>query len=127
MLLTLTLYLEKEIKVEATIRTAIVLLSFALTLSYLLRMLKLGKKSAWLIPAIWIFVNFALPIFADLIYHGLIEATRETTGILSTLSPPAALFDIWSNKPIGSNVGLIFQASQTAVLIILFHFRRQSS
>jgi len=127
MLLTLTLYLEKELMIEPTIRTAIVLLSFALTLSYLLRMLKLGKKSAWVVPSIWIFLNFALPILADLIYHGLIEATRETTGILSTLSPPAALYDIWSRNPIGSNLGLIFQVSQAAVLIILYHARHRAT
>jgi hypothetical protein len=88
-------------------------------------MLKLGKKSAWVVPAIWIFATFALPILADLIYHGLIQETRETTGIISTLSPPAALFDIWNPRPIGSNLGLIFQAAQAIAMIILYHARRR--
>jgi hypothetical protein len=125
--LTLTLHFSRELMVNATIRTAIVLLSFALTLSYMLRMLELGKKSAWVVPALWLFVAFALPILADLIYHGLIEETRETTGILSTLSPPAALVDIWNPRPIGSNLGLLFQASQAVGLIVLFHVRRPTS
>jgi len=125
LVLTLTLYFSAELMIDAMIRTAIVLLCFALTLSYLLRMLKLGKKSAWVVPAIWIFATFALPILADLIYHGLIQETRETTGIISTLSPPAALFYIWNPRPIGSNLGLIFQASQAVGLIILFHARRR--
>jgi len=125
LLLTLTLNFSRPMMLQGLIGTAIVLLSFALTISYLLRMLPLGKKSVWIIPTIWILITFAGPILADLVYHGLIEESRETTGILSTLSPPAALFDIWSTNPIGARLGLIFQAAQAVAVIILFHARRR--
>jgi hypothetical protein len=127
LVLTLTLNFSRRMMLEATIRTAIVLLSFALTISYLLRMLPLGKKSVWIIPTAWIILTFGAPIFVDLIYHSLIvEQTSQTTGILSTLSPPAALFDIWSTNPIGTNLGLAVQAAQAVTVIILFHVRRRS-
>jgi hypothetical protein len=125
LLLTLTLGFSRYMMIQGTIRTAILLLCFALTVSYMLRMLPLAKKIAWIIPTLWIILTFGGPIFVDLLYHGLIVETKEATGILSTLSPPAALFDIWSPNPLGTNLGLSIQAAQAALVIFIFNLRRR--
>jgi hypothetical protein len=125
LLLTLTLSFSRPMMIDGTIRTAIVLLCFALTISYMLRLLPLGSKSVWLVPLAWILLTFGGPIFTDLIYHSLIAESREATGILSTLSPPATLFDIWGINPIGTNLALIVQAAQAASVMVLFYVRRR--
>jgi hypothetical protein len=127
LLLTLTLHFSRPLMIEGTIRTAIVFVSFALTITYMLRMLPSGKRIVWILPAVWMFLTFAGPILIDLFIHGLVAESRNTTGILSTFSPPAALFDIWSINPIGSNLGLAIQASQAVMVIAIFHSRNRST
>jgi hypothetical protein len=125
LVLTLTLNFSRDMMIDGTIRTAILFLSFALTISYMLRMLPLGTKSAWVVPIAWIFLTFAGPILIDLSYHSVAYST-DTTGILSTLSPPAALFDIWSINPIGTNLALVVGAAQAIAVMIIFYLRRRT-
>lgn len=125
LVLTLMLNFSGPRMLEGTIRTAIVFLSFALTISYLLRMLPLSGKSVWVVPIIWIIVSFGVPIFIDLIYHGFFIESEQTSGMLSTLSPPAAIFDMWSSKPVGTNFGLAVQAAGAFILMVMFNMRRR--
>jgi hypothetical protein len=127
LILTLTLNFPRDMMIDGTLRTAILFLSFALTISYMLRMLPLGKKSVWVVPIGWIFLTFAGPILIDLFYHSLLSESRDTTGILSTLSPPAALFDIWSINPIGTDLALVVQAAQAIAVMIIFYLRRRTT
>ena len=124
LILTLTLDFSRAKMIDGTIRTSILLFCFALTISYMLRMLPMGRKSVWVVPIAWIVFTFAGPILIDMIYHGFFVETEETTGILSTLSPPAALFDIWSTNPIGTNLGLAVQAAQAVAILIIFYVRK---
>jgi hypothetical protein len=126
LILTITLNFPRNMMIDGTLRTVILFLSFALTISYMLRMLPLGKKSVWVVPIGWIFLTFAGPILIDLFYHSLLSESRDTTGILSTLSPPAALFDIWSINPIGTDLALVVGAGQAIAVMIIFYLRRRT-
>ncbi|HEV8605388.1 MAG TPA: hypothetical protein VGQ99_08485 [Tepidisphaeraceae bacterium] len=106
------------------LRTAIVIVSFIFTISYMLRMIPLGKRRVWVIPAAFILLTWTGPVLADLIYHGLWEDSRGVTGIISTLSPAGALFEIWNVDPsVNPDIGLAVQASLAVGMAIFFYAR----
>jgi hypothetical protein len=108
-------------------RTAIVFISFILSMSFLIRLIEKDGQRVWVLPALWLVITWSFPILADLMYHGLAEIPENTTGIISTLSPVGALFTLWSpgaDIKVNPNIGLSIQAALAIVMGAIFYGRR---
>jgi len=101
--------------------TAVVVLVFLLSTSYLLRWTYLAVPRAGVILFMWILLTWMAPIVADVIrYNFFIENSDRALGEISTISPLGALIKLWTDPEVPARQGIGLQILLATVPAILF-------
>ena len=106
-------------KVEAFTRVGIVLLSYFLSISYLLRIFYRAGRKAFALIAIWLVLTWLFPMGLEAIRRSAL--VNDSQAMISLGSPWGTLLDIWSANPSSSFGSLAFQGLLAAGLAALFY------
>ncbi len=117
----IVLVLKPRFNVQARILwpAFIVVLSFFVSMNYLLRIFYRAGRKAAILLAMWIILTWLVPIGLDALRHT--QLSSDDRPLFSLASPWGELIDLVSARPTGAVFGLIFQAVIAVVLAALFH------
>lgn len=132
LILPLTLLGEKAASFhEAIVSTAVVLICFFVTISYLLRIVYRITPRGWPFMIGWLMASNALPLIGDLFYWGFVGLNESfNPSIITCFSPIGAIVSAWTGQPTYLQNGVVVQVIITALSAIVYHAtnrRRKSS